>query len=83
VFRPPLPDAPTESPLRFGVLGAAKIAPLGIVVPVKNHPDAVVKAIAARDERRADAFAKKLSIPKSYGGPGAYQSLRVTKFHQS
>ena len=83
VFNPPAPDAPTESPLRFGILGAANIAPVGIVLPVKNHPDAVLKAIAARDQGRADAFAKKHSIPKSYGGPGAYQSLRVTKFHQS
>jgi predicted dehydrogenase len=74
VFNPPAPEAPTESPLRFGILGAANIAPTALIFPVKNHPDAVVKAIAARDQERADAFAKKHGIPKAYGGPGAYQS---------
>ncbi|KAH9042291.1 NAD-P-binding protein [Lactarius hengduanensis] len=40
-----------------------------------NHPDAVVTAVAARDQGRADAFAKKNGIPKAYGGSGAYQKL--------
>ncbi|KAI9450762.1 NAD-P-binding protein [Russula earlei] len=75
VFNPPAPKALSESPLRFGILGAAKIAPLGIVWPVKNHPDAVVEAVAARDQGRADAFAKRHGIPKAYGGPEAYQRL--------
>jgi predicted dehydrogenase len=74
-FNPPAPEAPTESPLRFGILGAAGIAPAALIYPVKNHPDAVVKAVAARDQGRADAFAKKHGIPKAYGGPGAYQKL--------
>ena len=77
VYNPPAPEAPTESPLRFGVLGAAGIAPIALIYPVKNHPDAVVKAVAARDQGRADAFAKKHGIPKAYGGPGAYQSAWV------
>ena len=76
-FNPPLPESPTESPLRFGILGAAAIAPFALVFPVKSHPDAIVKAIAARDQGRADTFAKKHSIPKAYGGPGAYQSTCV------
>jgi predicted dehydrogenase len=63
--------------LRFGILGAAKIAPNALILPVKNHPDAVVKAIAARDQGRADSFAKTYGIPKAYGGPGAYQSTSV------
>ena len=74
VFNPPAPEAPTDSPLRFGILGAAGIAPIALIYPVKNHPDAVVKAIAARDQGRADAFAKKHGIPKAYGGPGSYES---------
>lgn len=78
MFYPPTPEAPTASPLRFGILGAANIAPLALILPVKNHPDAVVKAVAARDQGRADAFAKKQSIPKAYGGPGAYQSPWAT-----
>ncbi|KAI9433588.1 NAD-P-binding protein [Lactarius indigo] len=75
VFYPPAPKEPTASPLRFGILGAARIAPIGLVLPVKNHPDAVVTAVAARDQGRADAFAKKNGIPKAYGGEGAYQKL--------
>jgi hypothetical protein len=68
--------------LRFGILGAAGIAPIALIYPVKNHPDAVVKAVAARDQGRADAFAKKHGIPKAYGGPGAYQSAWVYIFHR-
>ncbi|KAH9004488.1 NAD-P-binding protein [Lactarius hatsudake] len=75
VFNPPVPEEPTASPLRFGILGAARIAPIALVLPVKNHPDAVVTAVAARDQGRADAFAKKNGIPKAYGGSGAYQKL--------
>ena len=80
VFYPPAPEAPTESPLRFGILGAANVAPLALIYPVKNHPDAVVKAVAARDQKRVDAFAKKYGIPTAYGGPGAYQSAWVHLF---
>ena len=76
-FYPPAPEAPTECPLRFGVLGAAGIAPIALIYPVKNHPDAVVEAVAARDQGRADAFAKKYGIPRAYGGPDAYQSTWV------
>ncbi|KAI0043357.1 NAD(P)-binding protein [Auriscalpium vulgare] len=74
VFYPPQPE-PTSSPLKFGILGAAAIAPIALILPVKNHADAVVHAIAARDQKRADAFAKKHSIAKAYGGPTAYQEL--------
>ncbi|TFY74049.1 hypothetical protein EWM64_g9963, partial [Hericium alpestre] len=38
-------------------------------------PDVVVHAVAARDQARADAFAKKWGISKAYGGAGAYQKL--------
>jgi hypothetical protein len=82
VLNPPAPEAPTDSPLRFGILGAAAVAPLALIYPVKNHPDAVVEAVAARDQGRADAFAKKYGIPKVYGGPGSYQSVYVYFFHQ-
>ncbi|KAH9052591.1 NAD-P-binding protein [Lactarius vividus] len=75
VFNPPAPKEPTASPLRFGILGAARIAPIALILPVKNHPDAVVTGVAARDQGRADAFAKKHGIPKAYGGSGAYQKL--------
>jgi predicted dehydrogenase len=66
--------------LRFGILGAARIAPIALILPVKNHPDAVVAAVAARDQGRADAFAKKHGISKAYGGSGAYQRMFINSF---
>jgi predicted dehydrogenase len=52
------------SPVRIGVLGAARIAPPAIVKPARNSADADVVAIAARDRSRADAFAAKHGIPR-------------------
>src|SRR5205823_14173805 len=50
--------------LRFGVLGAARIAPLAIVKPARQVDGVVVSAIAARDPERAKEFASKHGIPK-------------------
>ena len=53
-------------PIKFGILGAAAIAPTALIYPAKSHPEAVVYAVAARDKARAEAFAKKHNIPKAY-----------------
>ncbi|KZV62812.1 NAD(P)-binding protein [Peniophora sp. CONT] len=74
-LNPPEATGATETPLRFGILGAANIAPIALVWPVKNHPDAIVAAVAARDQTRANAFAQKHGIAKAYGGSDAYQQL--------
>ncbi|KII96205.1 hypothetical protein PLICRDRAFT_241926 [Plicaturopsis crispa FD-325 SS-3] len=67
------PVAPKNAnALKFGIIGAADIAPLALIAPAKSHPDVVIHAIAARDLTRAQAFAKKHGIPKAYGG---YQEL--------
>jgi predicted dehydrogenase len=45
--------------------------PAAIILPAKSHPDVIIAAIAARDERKAQAYAKKHGIPKvhkSYQG---------------
>ncbi|KAL6298661.1 hypothetical protein BKA93DRAFT_810137 [Sparassis latifolia] len=63
------------NPLRFGLLGAAKIAPDAIVKPIQCHEDAVLVAVAARDQRRVEAFGRKWGIPKTYDGSNAYQDL--------
>ncbi|KAJ6581833.1 hypothetical protein B0H19DRAFT_518190 [Mycena capillaripes] len=65
----PLPDS---KPLKFGIFGAAAIAPSAFITPVKSHPEAVVSAVAARSKDRAAAFAKKHGIAKVYG---SYQEL--------
>jgi predicted dehydrogenase len=54
------------SPVRIGVLGAARIAPAAIVKPARNAADAEVVGIAARDRARAEAFATKHGIPRVF-----------------
>ncbi|KAJ7016267.1 NAD(P)-binding protein [Mycena alexandri] len=72
-FNPPeAKPLPNSKPLKFGVLGAAAIAPDALINPVKSHPEAVVFAVAARDKERAGAFAKKHGIAKVFG---SYQEL--------
>lgn len=45
--------------------------PMTLISPAKTHPDVVVQAVAARDRKRAEAFARKNGIPEvkdSYQG---------------
>src|SRR5580692_2858121 len=51
-------------PLRFGILGAARIAPDALIKSAQNVPAAEVVAIAARDPRRAREFASANGIPR-------------------
>ena len=44
--------------LRFGILGAARIAPLALIQPAKLLPDVSVAAVAASSVEKAQAFAK-------------------------
>jgi predicted dehydrogenase len=60
------------SPLRIGVLGAARIAPAAIIGPAKRAPGVEVVAIAARDRDRAQAFATKHAIARVLG---SYEEL--------
>ena len=52
------------SPIRIGVLGAAAIVPMALTNPARSVPAAHVLAIAARDPKRAHAFARKHHIPR-------------------
>src|SRR5260370_6025429 len=47
----------TKRPLRFGILGAARIAPEALIKPAQKSADAEVVAIAARYPARAREFA--------------------------
>jgi predicted dehydrogenase len=51
-------------PLRFGILGAAKIAPGALILPARLGPEATVDLVAARDVERAREFAQKHDIPR-------------------
>jgi predicted dehydrogenase len=53
--------------IRIGILGAARIAPRGIVTPANALLGAEVVAVAARDADRARTFASQHSIPMSFG----------------
>lgn len=46
-----------SAPLRFAILGAARIAPKALIAPAKQLPTVEVIRIAARDRTRAEAFA--------------------------
>lgn len=50
-------------PIRMGVLGAAAIVPVAMIGPARSIPEVQVTAIAARDPKRARAFARRHKIP--------------------
>ncbi|TFK74985.1 NAD(P)-binding protein [Pluteus cervinus] len=64
-----------EKPTKFGILGAAAIAPSALIQPARSHPEVVIYAVAARNLNKANSYAKKHGIPKVYGGPNGYQEL--------
>ena len=53
--------------IRIGILGAARIAPRGIVTPANELLGAEVVAVASRDLDRARDFAAQHSIPYALG----------------
>ncbi len=50
--------------LRIGILGAADIGPKAVINPAKELPGVEVTAVAARDGRRAAAYAQEHDIPR-------------------
>jgi len=58
-------------PLRIGILGAAAIVPMALTGPARSVPEVEVLAIAARDPRRAQAFARRHKIPRAHAGYAA------------
>jgi len=54
----------SENVVRFGILGAARIAPAALIRPAAKNPEALVEAVAARDPERASAYAKRHRIPR-------------------
>jgi predicted dehydrogenase len=49
--------------LRFGILGAARIAPLALIQPATLLPEVSVTAVAASSAEKAQAFADEHDIP--------------------
>ncbi len=54
--------------LRIGMLGAARIAPMALIRPARQVPEAELTAVAARDEARAQKFAARHGIPRVHAG---------------
>src|SRR4029453_6026000 len=54
----------SERPLRIGILGAARIAPMALCRPAREVAGVEVAAIAARDPARAQKFAAKHGIAR-------------------
>jgi predicted dehydrogenase len=52
------------TPLRIGVLGAARITPMALLRPARAVPEVTVAAVAARDPARARAFASRHGIAR-------------------
>lgn len=48
----------------IGLLGASTIAPVAVVGPASQRPDAEVAVVAARDVERAARFAQRWGIPR-------------------
>ncbi|KAI4136705.1 MAG: hypothetical protein L6R39_007655 [Caloplaca ligustica] len=65
-------EVPKSDPIRIGLLGASKIAPIAVISAAKTHPEVLIVAVAARDKKRATAYAKKYRIPIVHD---SYQAL--------
>jgi predicted dehydrogenase len=50
--------------VRIGILGAARIAPNGVIRPARANHEAEVVLVAARDRSKAEAFAAKHGVPR-------------------
>jgi predicted dehydrogenase len=59
-------------PLRLGILGAARIAPMALIAPARRVASATVVAVAARDAARAQAFATRHGVPRVHA---SYEAL--------
>ena len=41
-------------------------SPQSLITPAKQHPEVVVQGVAARDRKKAEAFANKHGIPQVF-----------------
>jgi predicted dehydrogenase len=52
--------------VRIGVLGAARIAPMALIRPSRDVADVRVTAVAAREQTRAESFARKHGVARAH-----------------
>lgn len=53
-----------QQTLKLGILGAARIAPAAVIAPARKIADVDIAAVAARDLKKAEAFAAAHDIPR-------------------
>jgi predicted dehydrogenase len=53
----------SSSPIHIGILGAAAIVPMALTNQARSVPEVQIRAIAARDPKRAQRFAQRHNIP--------------------
>ncbi len=68
----PPPNTPSNTRVRWGVLGAAKIATRRVIPATQRSQHGEVVAIASRDLAKARAVADAAAIPRAYG---SYEEL--------
>ncbi|KAI9060639.1 NAD-P-binding protein [Trametes sanguinea] len=71
----PAPTETASAPIRFGILGAARIGPNALLKPAQSHPEVTITAVACRDAAKGARYAKQWNIPKTYSGTTAYHEL--------
>ncbi|KZO95415.1 NAD(P)-binding protein [Calocera viscosa TUFC12733] len=65
---PTAPKSTNPPPVRFGILGAANIAPSALILPARSCPEAEVTVVGARSLEKAQEFAKKNGVAKAVQG---------------
>ncbi|KZO95416.1 NAD(P)-binding protein [Calocera viscosa TUFC12733] len=76
IFHPPTPGKTPISPepgsktgpVRIGLLGAANIAPIALLLSARSCPDAEVTVVGARSLQKAQAFAKRHGVGRAVQG---------------
>src|SRR6266849_5031182 len=53
--------------VRWGILGAAKIATVKVIPAMQNGELCEIVGIASRDRAKAEAAARDLNLPRAYG----------------
>lgn len=61
-----------QTPLRWGILGCARISRRGLIPGIRDSQTGFLVAIASRERSRADAWAKEFEIPRAHG---SYEEL--------
>ncbi len=58
---------PSDRPLRWGILGCARITRRGLIPGILGSTSSALLAIASRDGTTATAWAGEFAVPKAYG----------------